>query len=75
MRLESLTFDSQRVRQLFVILLGSLVRQKVSGTDIHTHIMRPIVNDGVVWQVGGHQQCVYVFGSEAFHVRLGEVCI
>lgn len=35
--------------------------------------MGPVVNDGVVWQVGGHQQRVYVFGLEAFHVSLGEV--
>lgn len=35
--------------------------------------MRSVVNDGVVRQVGGHQQRVYVFGLEALHVSLGEV--
>lgn len=35
--------------------------------------MRSVVDDGVVWQVGGHQQCVYVFSPKTLHVSLGEV--
>lgn len=35
--------------------------------------MRPVVNDGVVWQVGGHQQCVDVFSPKTLHVGLGKV--
>lgn len=38
-----------------------------------THIMSPVVNDGVVRQVGGHQQCVDVFGPKALHIGLSEV--
>lgn len=35
--------------------------------------MSSVIIDCVVWQVGGHQQGVYVFGPEAFHISLGKV--
>lgn len=38
-----------------------------------TYIMSSIINNSVVRQVGGHQQCVNVLSLEAFHVGLGKV--
>lgn len=38
-----------------------------------THVVRSLINDSVVWQVGGHQQRMYVLRFEALHVGFGKV--
>lgn len=40
-----------------------------------THIVRSIIDDRVVRQVGGHEQRMYILCLETFHVGFGQVGI